>query len=58
MLVLSSKRHLLNKIFTHLNYKFLNRIDTIEVICVMALSMNGTFEELLNSFIIIFGCAD
>ena len=55
MAVLSSKMQLLKEIFEHLNYKKLDRIDALELISCIILSIDGSFQQLLQNVIFIFG---
>ena len=41
-----------------MNYRGFNRIDTFELISVILLSIDGTFEQYLKNVIFIFGFTD
>lgn len=63
MAILSNKNLQVKELYNHLNYRKsdnrkLDRIDTFELISVILLSIDGSFESLIKNVICIFGFED
>jgi hypothetical protein len=58
MYALSNKREDLAKIYNHLNYRKLGRVDGLELYSTCLLSCDGKFEDLLQNMILIYGFTD
>lgn len=52
---LSGKKDQLQKIFDHMNYRKLDRIDAMEFIAAILVCIDDTFEQLLHNVVFIFG---
>lgn len=58
MTMISNKQEPVQKIFAHLNFRNFTRIDTFELVAMICLSIDGTFESLLKTIIFMFGFND
>mmetsp|Transcript_12997 Transcript_12997/g.20154 ORF Transcript_12997/g.20154 Transcript_12997/m.20154 type:complete len:232 (+) Transcript_12997:251-946(+) len=55
---LSIKKDVLRDIFEQLNYRKVDRINSLELMACLIVSTDGTFEEFLSNVIFIFGFTD
>lgn len=58
MIMISNKQEQVVKIFTHLDFRHFERIDTFELVAMICLSINGSYDSLLKSIIFMFGFRD
>ena len=58
MMNISNKQDAVRDIFSHLNYRKLDRIDALELISTILIAVEGKFEGYIKNVLFIFGFMD
>ena len=58
MRALSNKHESVKSIFNHMNYSKLDRIDAFELMSMILLSIDGSFDQFIKNIIFVYGFSD